>query len=79
MQYFTLPRWLLTYKTVPIVQAAIAFLSKDAGQTYILMLNEVMWMVNQMDHSLINPNQMRQYGIIIQDNLMSDESLCIIS
>ena len=36
-------------------------------------------MGDQMDHTLINPNQMRHYGIQVQDSPTSDEPLYIMS
>ena len=66
-------------KNVPIVQAATEFTSKYTGQTYNLILNEALWMRDQMDHTLINPNQMRHYGIKVQDNPVSKEPLHIMS
>ena len=64
-------------KDVPIVQAATAWYSQHTGQTYILVFNEVLWMGDSMDHSLINPNQLRHYGIEVQDNPTSTSPLSI--
>ena len=36
-------------------------------------------MGNHMDHSLINNNQLRYYGIKVQDNPMLDTALSIIT
>ena len=36
-------------------------------------------MGNHMDHSLINPNQLRHYGIKFQENSMSESTLSIIT
>jgi hypothetical protein len=55
-------------KSVPIVQAATAYDNTDTGETTILILNEAIWMGDQMEHTLINPNQLRAYGITVQDN-----------
>ncbi len=55
-------------KCVPIVQAATAYDNTDTGETTILILNEAIWMGDQMEHTLINPNQLRAYGITVQDN-----------
>jgi hypothetical protein len=55
-------------KSVPIVQAATVYDNKDIGETTILILNEAIWMGDQMEHTLINPNQLRAYGITAQDN-----------
>lgn len=55
-------------KNVPIVQAATAWTSEETGETVILVFNEALWMGDQMEHSLINPNQLRHFGIQVQDN-----------
>lgn len=36
--------------------------------TYILVFNEAIWMGDLLDHSLINPNQLRSHGVDVQDN-----------
>jgi hypothetical protein len=45
-------------KSVPIVQAATGYGNRDTGETTILILNEAIWMGDQMEHTLINPNQL---------------------
>ena len=39
------------------------------GQVYILVLNEALWFGDEgrMDHTLLNPNQLRNYQIDIYD------------
>ena len=64
---------------VPIVKAATAWQSPHTGQTYILIFNEALWMGDTMEHSLINPNQLRYFGTKVQDNPMSESPLSIIS
>ena len=54
-------------KNVPIAKAATAY-TLETGETVILVFNEVLFFGNQMDHSLINPNQIRAYGIDVSDN-----------
>ena len=49
-------------KNVPIVTAATAWQSPTSGQIYILVFNEAIWMGDHMDHTLLNPNQLRHYG-----------------
>ena len=53
---------------VPIVSAATAWDDPITGQTYLLVINEGLYYGNKMDHSLINPNQIRDYGIPVWDN-----------
>ena len=55
-------------KDVPIVTTATAYTCPNTGQTYILVFNEFLWYSTQMEHSLINPNQVRAYGIPLWDN-----------
>jgi hypothetical protein len=58
-------------KSVPIVQAATAFDHPDTGETTILILNEAISMGDKMNHTLINPNQLRAFGLTVQDNPFS--------
>ena len=64
---------------VPIVHAATAWQSPETGQTYILVLNEALWMGDSMDHTLVNPNQLRHFGTHVQDNPTSSHPLSIIT
>ena len=54
-------------KDVPVARAATGW-KDDYGVTYILIANEVLFFGNEMDHSLINPNQIRHYGVPVSDN-----------
>jgi hypothetical protein len=38
------------------------------GETIVLVFNEALWYGNQMDHSLINPNQLHHFGVTVSDN-----------
>ena len=53
---------------VPIVTGATAYDCPKTGRTYILIYNESLFYGNILDHSLINPNQMRHYGVNVWDN-----------
>ena len=66
-------------KNVPIVTAATAWQSSITGQTYILVFNEAIWMGDHLDHTLINPNQLRYFGTKVQDDPTSAFPLSIIS
>ena len=69
-----------TYKSikgVPIVTGATAWTCQFSGTTYILVFNEALWMGEVLDHSLINPNQLRQFGITVQDNPFQGEEMHI--
>mmetsp|Transcript_23475 Transcript_23475/g.35636 ORF Transcript_23475/g.35636 Transcript_23475/m.35636 type:complete len:227 (+) Transcript_23475:956-1636(+) len=52
--------------TIPIVQVATGYTSLT-GERYILIFSEAIWMLT-LEKSLANPNQLRDYGILVQDN-----------
>ena len=53
---------------VPIVSGATAWDDPNTGETFILVINEALYYGTKLDHSLINPNQLRAYGIGFWDN-----------
>ena len=53
---------------VPIVTGATAWTDPFSEQTYILVLNEALYYGSKLDHSLIDPNQIRHFGIPLWDN-----------
>ena len=64
---------------VPIVHAATAWQSPHSGQVYILIFNEALWMGDTMPSTLVNPNQLRHFGVQVQDNPTSLMPLSIIT
>lgn len=55
-------------KNVPIVSGATAYDDEVSGTTFILVFHESLYYGKTLDHSLINPNQCRMYGIDVNDN-----------
>ena len=53
---------------VPIVSGATAWDDPFTGETYILVFHESLFYGPKLDHSLINPNQIRMNGIGFWDN-----------
>ena len=64
---------------VPIATVATAWQSPSTGQCYILVFNEALWMGYSLPHSLINPNQLRHFGVHVQDDPSSSRPLSIIT
>ena len=62
---------------VPVVCGATLWTDQNDNQGYILVFNEALWMGDSLPHSLINPNQLRTYGTLVQDNLFSCDPLVI--
>ena len=55
-------------KNVPIATCATAW-DDSSGVTYIVKIHQALYMGDRgMDHSLINPNQLRAHGLEVQDN-----------
>ena len=52
---------------VPIVSGATAW-NDDNGTTFILVVHHALWMGSKLEHSLINPNQVRFNGIRLIDD-----------
>jgi hypothetical protein len=55
-------------ENVPTVSGATAYDDPITGHTFILVFNESLYYGDKLDHSLINPNQLRAYGIPLWDN-----------
>ena len=53
---------------VPVVQGATLWTDQHTNEKYILIFNEALWMGDTLAHSLINPNQLRAFGMLVQDN-----------
>ena len=53
-------------KNIPIITAAPGFTS-TTGRQNILVFNEALY-IKDMDHTLINPNQLRHFDTEVQDN-----------
>ena len=62
-------------KSVPIVQVATGYTASN-GQRTILIINEALWLP-ELDNSLMNPNQLRHFGVIVQDNPYSNTPMVI--
>ena len=64
-------------KNVPIVSEETAWTSLELAENFIIILNEGLWMNTTMEHTLVNPNKLQHFGIIMQDNPYSSSPLYI--
>ena len=53
---------------VQVVQGATLWMDQHTNSEYILVFNKALWMGDTLTHSLINPNQLRAFGTVVQDN-----------
>ena len=54
-------------QAVPIARCCTVWTS-DEGKEYLLVRDEMIWFGNTPANSLINPNQLRAYGIFVKDD-----------
>jgi hypothetical protein len=52
---------------IPIVKAALAYDDPNTGETIVLIINQALYFGKHMDDILLNPNQIRHYGHVVND------------
>jgi hypothetical protein len=56
-----------TIEYIPIVKVVVAYDDFVMGETTILVFNQALYFEDCLPNILLNPNQMRMHGIIIDD------------
>ena len=59
---------------VPIVMGVTAWDDPKDNTTWLLIVNEGLFYGDKLDHSLLNPNQIRHFGNVFQDNPYDKEN-----
>ena len=63
---------------IPIATVGTLWVNPADGCSYILVIHEALYFGDNLDHSLINPNQIRLYlGNVVQDNPLSNTPMGI--
>ena len=62
---------------VPVVHCATLWTDTIDNQEYILIFNKALWMGSTLSHTLINPNQLCEHGMLVQDNPFASSPLAI--
>ena len=60
-----------TYKSVkhiPVARCCTVWTDPSTSLEYLLVADQMLWFGTMMDHSLLNPNQIRAYNIPVNDN-----------
>ena len=60
---------------MPIVTVATGY-TAASGARFILIFNESLW-IPELENSLMNPNQLRHFGIEVQDNPFHKDPMII--
>jgi hypothetical protein len=55
------------FKNVHIGTVATAWVDPSSGETFVLILPQTLYFGTRMKHSLICPNQLRSFGVIVDD------------
>ena len=53
---------------VPIATVTTKYINPITTEAYILIVYECLYLGSNMGHSLYNPNQLRAYGVTVNDN-----------
>ena len=64
-------------QNVPVITGATVWTNATDGAAYLLIFHESVWMGDKLDHTLVNPNQLRAYGVSVQDNPFDAKPLSI--
>jgi hypothetical protein len=59
-----------TMENIPIVTAATAYDDPQTGDTTILVIGQAIFMGDKVKNTLLCPNQMRAFGLTVDDTLM---------
>jgi len=55
------------FSNVPIGTIATAWVNPENGEVIVLVMNEALYFGDRLDHTLICPNQLRSFGIVVDD------------
>jgi hypothetical protein len=53
---------------IPVARCCTVWTNQDDSVEYLLVGDQMLWFGTQLPHSLINPNQIRAYGLDVNDD-----------
>ena len=53
---------------IPVVRCATTYTCPDSGQALLIIADQVLYFGDALDHTLINPNQIRSHGYSLCDD-----------
>jgi hypothetical protein len=60
---------------IPVARCCMVWTNQDDSVEYLLVGDQMLWFGTQLPHSLINPNQLRAYGIDVNDGFFGNRNL----
>ena len=70
-QFCEVSPFLSTYEPVseiPLARCCTVWMDQSDSSEHLLVGDQMLWFGNQLPNSLINPNQLRAYGLIVNDD-----------
>ena len=61
-------------KEIPVGRCCTVWTCNNTGREVLLAADHMLWFGSQMEHSLINPNQIHEYGLPVFDNPFDTDS-----
>jgi hypothetical protein len=55
------------FSNVPIGMIATAWVNQETGEVIVLVMNKALYFGNHLNYTLICPNQLRSFGIVVDD------------
>ena len=55
------------FDRIPVALSATLLVDPTTGTTYVLVFHQMLFFGNKLSHSLLCPNQMRDYGVCVND------------
>ena len=64
-------------RNVPVATGPTVWTNTTDGKAYLMIFHASLWMGDKLDHTLVNPNQLRAYGVSVQDDPFNTKPLSI--
>ena len=55
-------------QNIPVGKCCSVWTSPDTGEEFLLVIDQALWFGSSLEHSLVNPNQIRDFGIPVWDD-----------
>jgi hypothetical protein len=59
-------------QAIPVAQCCTVYTLTQTGREYLIVCDQMLWFGQKLNNSLLNPNQMRVYGIDVNDDPFDD-------
>jgi len=53
---------------IPVARCCTVWTDQESSTEYLIVADQMLWFGTQLENSLINPNQLRAYGVMVNDD-----------